>query len=48
MAIFAQSPKVDRPALPAQSSILEARAEPISDKKLPTHKNSLFDAIPFA
>ena len=33
-------------APPVQCSILEAKAEPISDKRLPSDNKSLFDAVP--
>jgi len=39
---------VDRRVPPVQSNILEARAELISDKKLPSDNKSLFDTVPFA
>ena len=45
-ATLAAPLRVDRYAPPVQSSILEAKAEPISDKRLPSDNKSLFDAVP--
>ena len=45
-AILAAPFEADRYAPPVQSSILEAKAEPISDKRLPSDNKSLFDAVP--